>query len=316
MKFSIAMATYNGEEFIIDQIKSIESQDYPVYEIVICDDASSDKTVELIEEYSKSSQLQIRIFKNKINTGSAANFARAINLCKGDWIALCDQDDIWFSNKLSTIKEEFERKPDTPIFIHDFIFTNSKLVKKPYTKFERLKSAGNPPEKSISGCATIFRDSYTRLLLPFPDGVEHDYWIHLVFEYILPSKIIINEPLMLYRRHGKNVSNSYVTGDLLKSKMGSILHHRTNNSLPGYLRRLNYLEIINERLTKYPQFNANFLKLENKVSIIKKRINILSSSFPKRQILALRFFWADGYSHFHGFISFLNDFIRVMRNDT
>jgi glycosyltransferase involved in cell wall biosynthesis len=315
MKISIAMATYNGEEYIIDQLKSIENQDCSVYEIVICDDGSTDKTIELIQDFSQNTSLNIRLIKNKTNLGFAKNFAKAITLCDGDWIALCDHDDVWFSNKLSTIKRELQHKPDTPILVHDYILTNSKLEKKPFTKFERLEAAGSLPDTMISGCATIFRNSYPKLILPIPEGIAHDSWIHKVFDYILPSKMIIKEPLMYYRRHDKNASNSYISGDRLKSKLGYLLHYRTKKPLPGYSKGLNYLELIHERLRQDKKLNVDFFKLEKNIDLIKKRINILLCNFPKRQILAFRFLWCGGYDYFNGLISFFNDFLKVTRDE-
>ena len=101
---SIAMATYNGEKYLREQLDSILKQTYSDFELIICDDCSKDATWEILEKYAQNDQ-RIRIYKNKQNLGFKRNFEKAISLCKGKFIALSDQDDIWENNHLSTLNE-------------------------------------------------------------------------------------------------------------------------------------------------------------------------------------------------------------------
>lgn len=97
---SIAMTTYNGEKYIKEQLKSIMDQSMPVDEIVICDDMSTDHTLEIINYVIKNSNINIKIIKNKQNIGYINNFYQAISQTHGDYIFLADQDDIWHSDKV------------------------------------------------------------------------------------------------------------------------------------------------------------------------------------------------------------------------
>ena len=97
---SIALCTYNGEQFLKKQIDSLLNQTYSNLQIIICDDASQDDTKAILEDYSDS---RIKKIFNHKNIGYIKNFEQAINLCKGDFIALCDQDDIWKPEKIETM---------------------------------------------------------------------------------------------------------------------------------------------------------------------------------------------------------------------
>ena len=96
---SVAMATYNGEKFIREQLDSILAQTITDWELIVCDDVSTDSTIAILEEYANKDG-RIQIHKNKVNLGFKRNFEKAISLCSGDYIALCDQDDIWKHDKV------------------------------------------------------------------------------------------------------------------------------------------------------------------------------------------------------------------------
>ena len=96
---SIAMCTYNGERFLNEQISSILEQTYRNFELVIVNDNSKDNSINIIKEY-QSKDNRIKLFQNNKNIGFLKNFEKAISLCRGDFIALSDQDDVWKKNKL------------------------------------------------------------------------------------------------------------------------------------------------------------------------------------------------------------------------
>jgi glycosyltransferase involved in cell wall biosynthesis len=123
MILSVALCTYNGEQYIREQLESILNQTMPVDEIVVCDDGSTDKTLQIIEEYRDKTAADIRIYCNENNLGVVANFQKAINLCCGDIIFLSDQDDIWRPDKVETIVQYFDNHP--PI---NTLFTNASLI--------------------------------------------------------------------------------------------------------------------------------------------------------------------------------------------
>ena len=103
---SVALTTYNGEKYIAEQLESIIKQSYPVYEIIISDDASKDDTVNIVKQYKKNYP-NIILLENTKNVGLNQNFERAIRKCSGQLIAICDQDNIWKEEFLEKIIKNF-----------------------------------------------------------------------------------------------------------------------------------------------------------------------------------------------------------------
>ena len=104
---SVALCTYNGTRYLKDQIDSIASQTRVPHELVVCDDCSSDDTVKILEAFASRAPFPVRLSVNPTNLGSTKNFAQAIALCRGDIIALCDQDDVWHPAKLERLASVF-----------------------------------------------------------------------------------------------------------------------------------------------------------------------------------------------------------------
>lgn len=94
MLVSIVMCTYNGAKFLAQQVDSLLSQTYPVAEIIIQDDGSTDGTMALLEEYA-ATHPTIKLFTNEGGHGVNNNFFSALRRASGELIAICDQDDIW-----------------------------------------------------------------------------------------------------------------------------------------------------------------------------------------------------------------------------
>lgn len=113
MKVSIVLSTFNGEKYIIDQLESLRKQTYPVAEVLIRDDCSSDRTVELIKEYIRKYNLDTwTILKNTENRGWKKNFAKLLSEVNGDIIFPCDQDDVWHIDKIQSMVEQMEANED------------------------------------------------------------------------------------------------------------------------------------------------------------------------------------------------------------
>jgi len=103
---SVVMCTYNGEKYLHPQIGSILSQSYDNLELIIVDDASTDSTVKILEEYKRRDS-RLRYFVNERNIGYNKNFEKAFSLANGNYIAPCDQDDIWDPSKIETMMKEW-----------------------------------------------------------------------------------------------------------------------------------------------------------------------------------------------------------------
>ena len=122
IKISVAMATFNGQDYIKDQLNSIISQDKKVDEIIIVDDCSSDDTVKISNEILKNSKIDYKVIINSENKGVFYTFYQAIKYCTGELVFLSDQDDVWKKNKVKKILQRF--KDDSEICL---VFSNSLI---------------------------------------------------------------------------------------------------------------------------------------------------------------------------------------------
>lgn len=204
---SVAMATYNGEKYIKEQLESILKQLNDDDEVIISDDGSTDNTINIIKSFEDK---RIKVFDGPHN-GVKQNFANAIYNCTGKYIFLSDQDDVWMKNKINKILEVFEKEGCTCV-VHDNITFDSntgKTIQESFFKFRNSKSGiiKNIIKNSYIGCCMAFKGNLKKDILPIPNDIEmHDQWIGLICEKEGKS-LFINDKLIRYRRHNNNVSN-------------------------------------------------------------------------------------------------------------
>jgi glycosyltransferase involved in cell wall biosynthesis len=212
---SVCIATYNGERYIQEQLDSILSQLEDNDEIIISDDGSTDKTVEIIRSYTDK---RIKLFHHRRNKQilsmpvtslhlAAKNFENAINQSQGNYIYLADQDDIWFPNRIKKTQpllEYYDLVMCNYMVIDDkgIILINKVYNKNPVSKrfFKNLKTS------PFSGCCMAFRRGVLDYCLPFPKNcIVHDFWMGCLIVHLGSFKYI-EEPLHLLRRHPRNIS--------------------------------------------------------------------------------------------------------------
>lgn len=203
-KISVCIATYNGEEYIEKQIKSILNQSKQVDEIIISDDGSTDLTLEIIKKINNS---KIKIINNK-KKGVINNFENSLKNSTGDYIFLCDQDDIWKSNKVEKISELLKE--------NDLVIHNAKIIgkddeitnDKDFFEIRNSKKGiiKNLYKNSYIGCCMAFNKKILNKSLPFPSNIPmHDSWIGLIAE--MYGKVYFTEDILFYyRRHENNVT--------------------------------------------------------------------------------------------------------------
>jgi len=203
---SVVIATYNGEKFIVEQIESVINQTYKNLEIICIDDNSSDTTLSILKEYQKNYS-NIKVFENEYNAGYIKNFEKGFLLANGEYIAPCDQDDIWKVEKIETL---FAEIGDAQI-----IYSNSQLIN---SKGEDLGIKMSDIRKQIGyhsclmyaignwgpGHAMLIKASLISKAVPFPTVVSHDLWLGFIATFYHPIKYI-EKPLVFYRQHESNV---------------------------------------------------------------------------------------------------------------
>ena len=215
-KISIAMCTYNGAKYLQEQLESINLQTRTPDELILCDDASDDGTLEIARKFAASCSFPVRIYVNERNVGSNKNFEKAIGHCAGDIIALSDQDDIWHAEKLERMEEVFLSKPRTGLVFTDGEVINESLEPVGYslwqcygltTARQKRMREGKPYEvlllnNVVTGATMAFKSRFRRLVLPIPadSGLIHDGWIALLIAFAAEVGFI-DEPLIKYRLH-------------------------------------------------------------------------------------------------------------------
>jgi glycosyltransferase involved in cell wall biosynthesis len=214
-KISIAMATYNGAKYIGEQLISICKQDYSPYELVVCDDCSTDNTLEIIEDFATTANFPVYIYRNEQNLGFSNNFLKCANLCKGEWISFSDQDDVWQPNKLSTVKNVIKTNCDDLVLVcHSADLVDETLAQNgrrlpDYKRTQLGKKNSCYGFFCIPGFAITFKanllyqvDSNLRPRDYDPEEKfqSHDKWVSMLAS-ACGNIAYISESLVLYRRH-------------------------------------------------------------------------------------------------------------------
>lgn len=235
MKLSVALCTYNGSRYIEKQLLSIVNQTIVPDEIIICDDRSSDSTVQIIEGFiKKHPDINIKIFINESSLHTIKNFEKAVSLCSGDWLFLSDQDDMWKKNKVEKMLNFIAQNTDTLL-----LFTDGELIDEndctlESTLWQKWKFNKEIKEKwlnnenafedlvynrnYVTGATAMISRKLLKDALPFdiPKGYYHDSWL-AVNAAGLNGLRYMDECLINYRIHpqqqvgitsgGKNISN-------------------------------------------------------------------------------------------------------------
>jgi glycosyltransferase involved in cell wall biosynthesis len=205
---SVAVATWNGSKFLRKQLDSLFNQTYRNLEVVVADDNSEDSTLCILEEYKKKAGLSYVV--NSKRLGVVRNFERVLSLCKGDYIAFCDQDDIWFPKKVETLVSE--------IGDYSLICSDAKLIdendKVFAESFHRYSNIEVPKDKEyfyhlvfhnfVTGCTALLKKELLDVALPIPDGEKyHDWWFALAASKYGGIKYL-RDQLVFYRQHSSN----------------------------------------------------------------------------------------------------------------
>lgn len=259
---SVAMCTYNGEAFLKEQLDSIRAQTFPPSELVICDDCSSDATLEILSAFKENCNFPVVIIANTQNMGVSKNFENAIAHCSGEFIALADQDDIWQSTKNEEIIRAFEKNPNC-----GYVFSNADLIDEQgqllgidlwqsigFNKI-RVEKYGSGDQLEVMlkkgnlvyGMTMAFRSSFKSKLFPIESrsfDCVHDTWIALMLSASGAYGVAVPKSLVQYRQHEMQVAGA---GRPVKF-MDFLKRITTNNRSEENLALADALESISTRL--------------------------------------------------------------------
>lgn len=217
----IVLATYNGEAFIAQQIKSIQDNTgYQTWinQIIVSDDGSTDNTQKIVAKLAQKDSKIVLLNNTTTQHGPKGNFEFGLLQSNADYIMLCDQDDVWLPHKIQTsitalLHAEKMALPDTPVLmfsdklivdeqlqiICNSYFTLKKISKNWHVKFSQLCQ-----QNVVSGCTMLFNRALINKALPIPEkAYMHDWWLALV-AHRCGEIVFIDKPLIQYRQHKNN----------------------------------------------------------------------------------------------------------------
>lgn len=184
VRVSVCMATYNGQDYVAEQIASILEQLSSNDELIVVDDASKDATIEVVRRITDS---RIVLLPSRENLGYVASFEKGIAASKGAYIMLADQDDVWLPGRVDKLIESLQTKA--------FAASNFTVFGGPANKLQKVQLKASDSGRWLSnlvttwigirpyyGCTMAFRADAKRLILPFPTFLTetHDQWIAIV----------------------------------------------------------------------------------------------------------------------------------------
>jgi glycosyltransferase involved in cell wall biosynthesis len=328
LKISIALCTYNGAQFLQEQLESIAFQTRIPDEVIICDDLSNDNTLEILKNFASKVSFPVRVFLNEQNLGSSKNFEKAIKLCTGDIIFLSDQDDVWHPEKLEKIEKMFSIFPSTAVIFTDAEVVDENLKSLGYSLWQSIGfskkeqnyfTRGNFIEvllkrNVVTGSTMAFRSEFKRLFFPIPDVWVHDGWIALLIAFT-SDLTIVREPLIKYRQHRMQQVGAGDEGLTIYSKLCKKIDQLINlessfcNFQPECVRyKLAYEHLVN---SNFPSININ------KIPLLKARAShfCIRANLPvsrrKRIPLILKELLNMNYNLYsNGISSFVGDLLR------
>lgn len=219
---NILLPTYNGETYIEDQIKSILNQSYANFQLLIRDDGSKDKTLDIVKKIAQSDKRIKLMTDNRGNLGLVKSIERLLTMANADLIFFADQDDYWIENKIEVFFKHYTSM-DIPILVHSnsYVTDNELRVRGLFLNkvSENIGLKDSLFKYFVQGSSSMINNKLKNLLLPFPDDVYvHDRYFHIISE-IVGKRIYIEQPTMYYRQHVNNLIGSKSLIQKIKSNL-------------------------------------------------------------------------------------------------
>ena len=320
------MCTYNGARFVAEQLASIAAQTRPPDELVVCDDCSTDATLECIREFARTAPFPVRVFENEKNTGSTKNFERAVELCEGDFIAFADQDDVWLPEKLRKLEEALANESTALAFTDGDVVDESlrPLGQRVWQTIrfgeeeQRLFREGRAfavllDHNVVTGAAMALKAEFKKLILPFPDDlthdgipVIHDWWTALLIAAV-GDVLFVPEPLFKYRQHAGQQMGVMSKGDEHAPSFRAAARRRNTFSddvryVRAILERLSTVEGV--RANVLPDLEARLMHLETRAAMPERRSQRIAPVL--RELFARRY-----HLYSNGLASAARDFLST-----
>ena len=323
LKVSIAMATYNGGNYLREQLDSFCTQTRLPDELVITDDCSTDDTLAIVESFAASAPFEVRWARNEVNLGYSENFNKALMETIGDLVFLSDQDDVWFPEKLERMERYALENPGALVLMNDAALTDGELNDTGLTKRGQIASVGMTDSSFVMGCCVAVRRELLDLCLPIPvEYNAHDDWIVNMAEGV-GRKRVCPDVLQWYRRHGQNESH-YIANRTTKVTRATLLKHYLScliqggvlpeGSVDSSAQLQAFLAGVSDARDRSlsplsDEFNDHLLRLENRLSALDGRLAVRVKARWMRLPGVLRLWRKGAYGEFAGAKSAVRDLL-------
>lgn len=306
-RISIAMATYNGAKYLLEQLDSLAVQTLMPYELIVTDDGSTDETLGILDKFARRAPFPVYIHRNEQRLGYCDNFLKAAKLCGGELIAFCDQDDVWMPHKLLNVAQTFV-DDNLLLVLHDALVVTEQLKTIAYIRTPNYAM----PFSVQFGFTMVFRADLTSgINIDRPPSernaenapLAHDQWIGFL-AYSMGKCHVIRKPLVLYRQHGNNTCG-YGGGTNARQKLAEVARSQPSRYLHLHdyacgraetLRVLVAATALSE--PRRIRAEASIARWERYASLLLLRAEIHAdkASFRARRIHFLRALFQLGYS--------------------
>jgi glycosyltransferase involved in cell wall biosynthesis len=302
------MCTFNGSRYLSAQLESIAAQVRVPDELIICDDKSSDGCEEIAQQFSRRAPFPVRLFVNDTTLGSTRNFEKAISLSKGPIVALADQDDVWYPQKLRQFENSFLNSSQTVAVFSDADLIDENSAQLGVRLWKSLSFNAHEQQgfsngqafrmlvrrPIVTGATMAFRKDCLDLRSPMPPNSVHDRWLAFLLT-LRGGWQLIPEPLMQYRRHGaQQFGPGYIT---FRDRIAHFL--KVGPSF--YREEVEIFSHLREWLTKYGenlQSSKPALSLvERKISHLQRRIDLRRMHFGRISAISGELL-NGGYRHY------------------
>lgn len=312
---SVAMCTFNGARYLLQQLESIARQTSLPDELVICDDGSEDQTLEVLAAFAETAPFPVKVHRNTERLRFSGNFAKCIGLCEGDIIILTDQDDEWMTDRVEQTRRAFAADAaltftfsDAPLMdgegkaMGSSIYSNFPIMPMDRARFE----AGSELLPVIVrwgfiyGCTMAFRAKYRALVLPVPETWSHDEWLTLVLSGVGPSQR--QQPVTRYRQHS---IQSVGVGDW--SFQGHLRMAKTRGA-EAYSGEIAHYELALASAQRHPELGIMVVPaLEDKLSFLRRRQKLRAGGILRFPTLLTMMAKRDHWRYGAGVRSVLKD---------